>query len=128
MDPIEIKPEDIIRRPENLPPGGEKPSQGGGFNLGDVKKYIKEGKEIVEMAQEMGIDLRRFLPIGKAGNDNKPDVMQNNATPSGAQQIMNFIKFLQAFYGDITVNEALENLKRDFGELKLSQLRKQQLK
>ena len=129
--PIEIKPEDIIDKPEGFVPKstGTGGKETGGFDLANIKKMIQDGKEIVDMAQSMGFDLRRFLPgIGGRSKENQTDVMQNTGTPSGAQQAMNFIQLLKAIYGDVTVNEALDNLKRDFGSLKLSELGRKQLK
>ncbi len=134
-EPIEITAKDIIKRPLSTAITGVK--AGESAKKGNFIQQIKEGldqfKEIKKTLDEIGIDVGDFLPGlgGKkapAGGLPAPVPMDARAPvaaqPTGAQQIKNFLKLLQYRYGDITVNEALEHLKQDFGQVKLSEISK----
>lgn len=122
-EPIEIRPGDIIKRPLTLPGATGTPAQGGGFNLKSIKGYIDQIKELKEAAESMGLDLGNLglkFPGQKKPTAPMPDVPATTT----ATQIKNFLKFLQAIYGDITVSELLVKLKADYGEWKISNFTK----
>jgi hypothetical protein len=125
-DPIEIRPEDIIRRPANLVPNavGKAAGEGGGFSIKNLKGYIQQFKEIKDLAESLGVDLSS---LGlKMPGQKKEAAPADARVPAltGVQQIRNFLKLLQAKYGDITVNELLEKLKAEFGDWKISNFTK----
>jgi len=123
-EPIEIKATDIIKRPlggPGLPPGAE---SGGGFSIKTIKGYIDQIKEIKKIADDLGIDLGGMIPnIGgklNLGGKKGAEALALPQARSGVQQVQSFLKMLQLKYGDITMNELLDNLKRDYGKLKIS--------
>ncbi len=121
-EPIEIRPGDIIKRPLTIPSAAQgAPTQdGGGFSMKNIKGYIDQIKEIKDTLEGMGIDLGNFglkMPGQKKQAAPMPDTPANTT----ATQIKNFLKFLQAVYGDITIDELLGKLKTDFGSKKISE-------
>lgn len=124
-EPIEIRPGDIIPRPLTIT-GAAKPAAdaGGGFSLKNIKGYIDQIKEAKELLDSLGIDLGGLgvnLGVKKKENDSS---MPDHPAPTGGQQIRNFLKLLQARYGDITVNELLKKLVDEFGDWKISNFTK----
>jgi hypothetical protein len=123
-EPIEITPADIIRRPLNVATQGATKAAGeGGFSLKNIKGYIQQFKEIKDLAEDLGIDLSSF---GLKLPGQKKEAVADARDPAltGGQQIRNFLKLLQARYGDITVNELLEKLRAEFGDWKISNFTK----
>lgn len=124
QNPIEIHDTDLIERPENLKPGSPPAPQSGGFmdqlkQFQQMLKLIPELKGMMKDLQGLGINLPGIMP-GQG---------QNQATTgnigAGSVQVNQFallIKLLQNVYGDCTIDDLLTNLKRDFGNKKLSQL------
>lgn len=123
--PIEIRPSDIIKRPVTLTGAPGAPAQGaGGFDLKNIKGYLNQIKDVKDALESMGIDLGSLglkFPGQKKPAGQMPDGSTGTTT---ATQIKNFLKFLQAMYGDITVNELLIRLKTDYGEWKISSFTK----
>jgi hypothetical protein len=125
--PIEIKPSDIIKRPLDVAiKAATGAKQEGGFSLKNIKGYIDQIKEIKELAEGFGLDLSSFglkMPGQKKGGG---DALVPTGPPAigGGQQVRNFLKLLQARYGDITVTELLEKLKTEFGDWKISNFTK----
>jgi hypothetical protein len=120
-EPIEIRPGDIIKRPLTLPTGS--PAPGGGFNMKSIKGYLEQIKEMKKTLEDMGIDLGD-LGLKLGGSKKQAAPMPEVPATTTATQIKNFLKFLQAMYGDITVNELLIRLKTDYGEWKISSFTK----
>ncbi len=126
-DPIEIRPEDIIKRPAILPlkAGGTKePGM-----LEQARSWMKQIKEFKELADEMGMGnqlggILGNLGIKLGGGNQKAEISVEKQAANTGQQVTRFLKLLQIRYGDITVNEALECLRRDFGPVKLSEFTK----
>lgn len=116
-EPIEIKEKDLIERPlggVKLP--GTKPSN----ILGEIKAGVKQAKEIIDMAKEMGLHLK--LPGGlltQGGEEPQADA-PGVANPLGNAKI--FLHLLIAKYGDITVNQLIEKLRAEIGDKKLSSI------
>jgi len=110
--PIEIKEADLIERPAQLTT--KTPTSPASF-LSEVQKGMKQVNEILELAKNMGLNLK--LPGLGGGTDLNPETRQVN-------QAGLFLQLLQAKYGDLTINELLERLKVDFGNVKLSELKR----
>lgn len=130
-DGIEIRLEDIIKRPDgsNINTGGG-PADAGGFSLKNIKKQLQEVKGIFDTLQDMGFDLSKFdlnIPGLKKETQDQGQSMEKSSGLATGQQVMNFVKLLRQIYGDITINEAVDRLKNDFGGLKLSELGRKQL-
>ena len=125
-EPIEIRPEDILRRPLNLVTQAAGKAAGeGGFSIKNIKGYIQQFKEIKELAESLGLDLSSFglkIPGQKKDSSGMPEDRAPALT--GAAQFRNFLKLLEAKYGDITVTELLEKLKAEFGDWKISSFTK----
>jgi len=125
--PIEIRPEDIIKRPENLPvktgsPGTTTPP--GKNPLANMKEYMKEAKEMVQMAQEMGLgDMLGNLGLNLPGKDQAPQGNKDQGQKPANQvnQYQLFVRLLIQQYGNITVDELLVKLKEDYGNKNLDQ-------
>jgi len=118
-EPIEIRPEDIIKRP--LTAGAT--SQAEGFSLKNIKGSIQQLKEMKEMLESLGLDLSGLG--AKLGGKQAAPMPANQAPAATSQnQLLNFIKLLQARYGDVTVNELLEKLRADFGDWNISKFTK----
>ena len=124
-EPIEIKPTDIIKRPLELI---TEAGSAGGAKEPNIFEQIKAGinqfKEIKKITDELGFDLGSLIP-GMAGKKQNSGPARADAPaprgPTGAEQARNFVKLLKVYYGDITVNEALDKLRQDFGPRKLSE-------
>ncbi|HEY82224.1 MAG TPA: hypothetical protein G4O01_02925 [Dehalococcoidia bacterium] len=120
-EPVEIRPEDIRPRPPDMPVGtGPTPAEGG-FSVADLRRQLQEFKELIALAQEMGLGeqlaaLGIRLPGGRSAQGSQV------VAPPAQNQVLNFIRLLKQLYGDITVNEALERLKADLGNKRLSEL------
>lgn len=115
-EPIEIRPADIIKRPLEV----ATKTAPGGFNIASIKGYAKDIKELIELAKEMGLDaklpgLGNILSLGK-----KPEAAP--PPPPAGRQILAFIKILQVKYGDVTIVEALDRLRADYGGWRLSDI------
>ena len=127
MEPIEIKPEDIIRRPANLgktaliPKIGESQS-----TLGTIKAQMKQVKEILDIAKQIGFPvdkLKNFLPGMEVQElEPEPKVLPTKQ-PQQQSPIKLIHRFLTASYGDITMSELAERLKKDYGNKKLSDIK-----
>jgi len=124
-NPIEIRPEDIIKRPApGLPATGQE--KGFSFDVKSIKKYIGQAREFIDLAKELGMgDQLAGLGIKIPGMSDKEPVAENPQRDNqGINQAKAFIQLLIVKYGDITVNELLEKLKDDFGNKKISQIGK----
>jgi hypothetical protein len=99
---------------------GPTPAEGG-FSVADLRRQLQEFKELIALAQEMGLGeqlaaLGIRLPGGRSAQGSQV------VAPPAQNQVLNFIRLLKQLYGDITVNEALERLKADLGNKRLSEL------
>ncbi len=54
-EPIEIRPSDIIKRPDFLT--AKAGAEAGGFSVKNIKGYIQQIKEIKDLMDDLGIDL-----------------------------------------------------------------------
>jgi hypothetical protein len=122
-EPIEIRPEDIIRRPAagtELAKAAEK--SGGAF--GDIKKYLKEAEDIVKMIKDPAIsDLLQSLGISLPGGQPKKEDGPQIAIQGQGAQFQAIIQLLILKYGNISIAELVDKLKADYGNKKLSELR-----
>lgn len=146
-EPIEIRPEDIIKRPsEVIKESAVDTAKGKGGNfLSQLVEGIKQAKEIKKELEAMGIDFDSiFSPGSKKGiglnppppgsstgqppadarDQNRPNPA-NQAVPTPAQQAKSLLRILQVRYGDISVNELIEKLKSQFGDKKISDFLKE---
>lgn len=117
---IEITALDLIKRPGIA--DAEAAATGGSKNpfewLKTVKDGIKQVKEIKDSLEQMGIDTSAITNlIGmKPGGAPQPD------KPAGGQQLAVFFQVLKARYGELTINQLLTELKKEYGNKKLSEL------
>lgn len=124
-EPIEIRPEDIIKRPFSPTPR----ETAGGLNLSKITKQVKEAKELIQALQESGIqDLLGGMGIqlpGKpapAGQSSRMPATSPSAPAITMKQVIGFMQLLKMRYGDIPISEAAANLKRDYSDVDLSAL------
>ncbi len=129
-DPIEIRAEDIIKRPADLAlkAGSNAASAKEPGILEQVKGYMNQYKEWKKMADELGLGDQLNGILGNLGLNLPGGQRKKEATSGGgersantARQVQSFIKLLKLHYGDITVNQALEKLRADFGNVPLSE-------
>lgn len=124
-EPIEITEKDLISRPVT----GSEPAKDGGMNpltmLKTFKQSMGELKEIIETARGMGLNIN--LPglggLGAERHEQKDDA-RALPPPNPAQQFNAFLALVQMQFGDITMNELIDKLKAEFGDKKISQLRR----
>jgi len=134
QEPIEITAKEIIKRPDNLSLGTKSSTspganQGGGFKLGDIKGYMKQIKEVIDLARELGVEDMLAeaginLPGLKKGGKTQEQSTDLPAPKSQADQFKAFLKLLQMHYGDVTVDELIGKLKAEFGKKRISQIGK----
>ncbi len=116
--PIEIRPDDVIRRP----PGGVKPpvsvsplppdKEPGFFD--QVKDTFQNIKELKKMADEFGLK----IPGVPGGRDMESG--DERAVPSQKDQIRMAVQLLRVKYGDVTVKQLIEKLLAEYGDRRLS--------
>ncbi len=122
-EPIEIRPSDIIKRPDFLT--AKAGAEAGGFSVKNIKGYIQPIKEIKDLMDDLGIDLGGLgLNLGGGKKAATPPGPDRPPAMTGAQQFRNFLKLLEMKYGDITVNELLDKLRAEFGDWKISNFTK----
>lgn len=126
-DPIEITEKDLIERPADL---GESVSIGKeGTNPMAWLKQIQGGldqlKAIMDTARSLGlnVNLPGLKVQGQEGQGGQGAGV-NPVSPVPNQQFALFMEMLKVKYGDVTVNELIEQLRAEFGNKKLSQLGK----
>jgi len=121
---IEITAKDLIKRPLDMALGGAKTGQGALGGIKSVQDIIKEVKATIDLLKGIpgvGERLEGILPgLTKGGKPGGSPGKEVATTQGGDFQML--VQLLQLKYGDVTVNEALERLKADFGGAKLSQL------
>lgn len=122
-DPIEIRPSDLIERPETWVAGSSTPAKGPGL-MDQVKQFIKMAKELKEMQK----DLREFgvnIPglVGGQAPPQEPPPGAATGTPSSPQdQFRMLAAALRLKYGDVSVDELIAKLRAEYGSKKLSEL------
>ena len=127
---FQITAKDIKPRPENLPLVTGKPGQPSGSPglMDQIKNGMKQAKEFMDLARELGIDgdignilggLGIKIP-GKGKKQAEPGSDPGPSAGNAGAQVKNFLRLMQIRYGDITINELLQHLQRDFGSWKLS--------
>lgn len=129
-DPIEITEKDLIDRPAAALPAvvGKAVETSPTQVMGQIKDALKQFQELKKMADSMGlkIDLGKLGGLGNllgGGGDAREDATPNAMKVEGsAMQFKMFMQLLKMKYGDITIVELLENLKKDYGKKRLSQL------
>jgi len=121
-EPLEIKPEDIIRRPTGLDTAKVTTGGKGNNPLEEIKGYVEQGKELLKLAEDLGLPVDKWKSLipGLAGKN--PSPQPDNLAPQ-ANQVLLVQKMLIMAYGDITVNELIEKLKEDYGGKKLSSIK-----
>lgn len=120
--PIEIRPEDIIKRPETLPAvsSPETTKQPGILDyLRQLREGMKQFNEVKGQLKEMGIELPGLkIPGGKQNPEPPPD------TGGAFSTVARVLQFLRGQYGDITLSELGTRLKADYGTTRLSEILK----
>lgn len=119
---IEIRPADLIRRPENAPVRTESVSD----MVSSAKSWIKEIKAINDALKEFGIDLAGIL--NKKQDSAKGEVYTGNQTtpvvPDASDVIKRLMSMVGSKYGDKTLNELINEIRKDYGNKKLRDLMK----
>ena len=122
-EPLQIKPQDIIKRPDLL----EKAAQASPQDwLKQVKGMINQAKEIKGILDEMGIDIGGLGNLGNLGGilSGKGQGIGGGPQPAAGgitkAHAGNFVRLLMARYGDIPMSELAEKLKEEFGPVKIS--------
>lgn len=123
-EPIEIRPEDIIRRPaQGMPETGlAKAGEKSGGAFGDIKKYLDEAQGIVKMLKDPAIsELLSSLGISLPGGKPKEEGPQMAIQGQGAQ-LHAAMQLLKLKYGNVTIVELIEKLKEEYGNKRISDL------
>lgn len=117
-EPIEIKSEDLIKRPPETVVKKENPL---GW-IDQIKSGIKQVKEIIDIAEQLGIK----LPGGALGMPAAPaqDIKPAKAISAPNPQLAMILQVIGSKYGDMTVTQAIEQLKVEFGNKKIKDLLK----
>lgn len=127
-NPIELTKADLLERPAGSEPesvGLERKGTNPMQFLGQIQDALKQVKAIMDMARSLGLNVN--IP-GLGGLNKEKGEGKNSgglsAPPDPEAQFDMFLQLLVMKYGDITVNELVEKLKAEFGERKISKLRK----
>lgn len=117
--PIEIKPEDLIRRPGNLPI-----TTSGASKAANLKDQMKQWLDIAKQVDEFTGGKLKTKVGNLLGGQDKQEVRNEIQATQGnpAQGLLMILRSLQMAYGDLTVNELLDRLKKDYGEYRISQI------
>lgn len=122
-EPIEIRPEDIIKRPLTGTELAKAADKGGGA-IGDIKKYLEEAQNIVKMLKDPAIsELLGSLGISLPGGPAKKEEGPQIAVQGTGAQFQAIIQLLILKYGNISIAELVDKLKADYGNKKLSELK-----
>lgn len=117
-EPIEITEKDLIPRPETLPVQGAKAPTSW---LSDIKGSLKDVQDVLNA---LGIDWKqligRNIGFGIKGEPKEP--LPDARGPGGnpLEQIQVIVRLIAMQYGDITLNELLDRLKKEYGSKKLT--------
>ena len=119
-EPIEISASDLIDRPLDVVTvqGAATKSPGLMDQVKGVLQMIKQFKDMQKDLKEMGIDLGSMIGAGVKVQDQPQQPQQPPAAPMDQLRILT--KVLMLKYGDLSVNELIEKLKKDYGNKKLS--------
>lgn len=126
---IVITEKDLIDRPAGIAGIGEAAKKAGSSPLSylkDIQSFLKQAKEIMDMAKGMGLNIPGMnLPGMKTTESGEvKTTLTANPQPTPGQQMGFIMQLLAMRYGDITVDELLVKLREEFGAKKLSQLGK----
>lgn len=135
QEPIELKPEDIIRRPPNVEVGSKvlAPAKEKG-PLEEFRGLIKDVREFRDLLDEMGVKIPGMpdkeesakeepAPTAAQAAKAAKEAASSPPRPSEAQQLQVLLTMLQVKYGDITINQLIANLIEEYGKRKLSSIK-----
>lgn len=113
---VEIRSQDLIKRPADGP-GANTTGKTPLAWLKEIKNSIEQAKAIVDALKDSGINLPG---LAAPGRDAKTEI--HNPGDRQDQQLQLVLSLLKANYGELTVNEVIEELIKQYGHKKLKEL------